>query len=171
MQWAVELFISLWEECEQRLNKGSSRATDIVIKPIRSSGMNSRGQIDLIDLQSQPHGSYKWILNYQVHLAKFLYLQPLERKSVVDATTTLLDIFLSTNGAPNILQSDNGQKFCEQWAYKTVAQSEAGARQTSTPTVTRQCWEIKWWSSLTAHFFDVWQQLHKLGPGPKVCTV
>ena len=108
-QRAVQLFISLCEECERRRNKGSSRA--FVIKPIRSSDMNSRGQVDLIDMQSQPDGSYKWILNYQDHFTKFLHLRPLERKSAVDVATALLDIFLSTNGALNILQSDNGREF------------------------------------------------------------
>ena len=73
--------------------------------------MNSRGQVDLIDMQSQPDGNFKWILNYQDHFTKFIHLRPLERKSAIDVATTLLDIFLMTNGAPNILQSDNGREF------------------------------------------------------------
>ena len=30
--------------------------------------MNSRAQLDLIDMQSQPDGDLKWILVYQDHL-------------------------------------------------------------------------------------------------------
>lgn len=39
--------------------------------------MNSRCQIDLIDMQAQPDGNYKLILVYQDHLTKFVNLRPL----------------------------------------------------------------------------------------------
>ena len=86
-QEAVTLFISFCEECERRRNRANSRC--IVVKPIRSSDMNSRGQVDLIDMQSQPDGNFKWILNYQDHFTKFIHLRPLERKSAIDVATTL----------------------------------------------------------------------------------
>ena len=47
-QEALTLFILFCEECEKRWNKANSRG--IVVKPIRSSDMNSRGQVDLIDM-------------------------------------------------------------------------------------------------------------------------
>lgn len=106
---AVKIFISLCEECQCRRNK-PTRA-NLVVKPIRSSDLNSRGQVDLIDMQSQPDGNFKWILNYQDHFTKFVHLRPLQRKCADEVALTLLDIFLTTNGAPHILQSDNGREF------------------------------------------------------------
>ena len=52
-----------------------------VIKPILSSTFNDRGQVDLIDMQSQPDGPFNWILHYQDHLTKFSYLRALKKKS------------------------------------------------------------------------------------------
>ena len=51
-QEAVTMFITFCEECERRRNRANSKS--IVVKPIRSSDLNSRGQVDLIDMQSQP---------------------------------------------------------------------------------------------------------------------
>ena len=106
---AVKIFISLCEECQCRRNK-TTRA-NLVVKPIWSSDLNSRGQVNLIDMQSQPDGNFKWILNYQDHFTKFVHLRPLQRKCADEVASTLFDIFLTTNGAPHILQSDNGREF------------------------------------------------------------
>ena len=57
--------------------------------------MNSRCQVDLIDMQSQPDGPYKHILNYQDHLTKMVVLRPLKSKTA--------DIFCD-KGAPRVLQ-------------------------------------------------------------------
>ena len=71
--------------------------------------MNSRAQVDLIDMQSQPDGDLKWILTYQDHLTKFVQLRPVKSKRASEIAYQLLDIF-SIFGAPNILQSDNGRE-------------------------------------------------------------
>eukprot|EP00102_Acyrthosiphon_pisum_P007693 XP_003243096.1 PREDICTED: KRAB-A domain-containing protein 2-like [Acyrthosiphon pisum] len=68
------------------------------------------GQVDVIDFQSVPDGKYKWILNYQDHNTKFIFLRPMESKRAIEVSTHLLSIFL-TFGAPSILQSDNGREF------------------------------------------------------------
>lgn len=52
------------------------------IKPILSKTFNDRGQIDLIDMQSNIYDGYTWILHYQDHLTKFSYLRPLRNKLV-----------------------------------------------------------------------------------------
>ena len=44
--------------------------------PIITHGMNMRGQVDLIDLQSMADGDYKYILNYQDHGIKDAYAEP-----------------------------------------------------------------------------------------------
>jgi len=38
----------------------------LVVKPILSKEMNSRCQMDLIDMQAQEINGYRYILNYQV---------------------------------------------------------------------------------------------------------
>ena len=62
--------------------------------------MNSRAQVDLIDMQSQ------WILAYQDHLTKFVQLFPVTSKREPEIAYGLFNIF-SIFGAPSISQSDN----------------------------------------------------------------
>lgn len=62
-------------------------------------------------MQSEANGEYKFILNYQDHLKKFVILRPLKRKTADAVADVLLDIFCIF-GAPNILHSDNGREFC-----------------------------------------------------------
>lgn len=60
---AYMIYLSLCEACElkkARVKKG------LVIKPILSKELNSRCQIDLIDMQAQSVNDFKYILNYQV---------------------------------------------------------------------------------------------------------
>ena len=50
------------------------------ITPILTETFNSRGQVDLIDMQPYPDGDFKWIMHYQDHLTKFSYLSALKTK-------------------------------------------------------------------------------------------
>jgi transposase InsO family protein len=75
--------------------------------------MNSRCQVDLMDMQSNPDRDVKFILVYQDHRTKFVLLLSLHSKRADEVTYHLLDIF-TTSGAPNILHSDNGREFCNQ---------------------------------------------------------
>ena len=72
--------------------------------------MNSRGQVDLIDMQSQADGEFKWILVYQDHLTKIVQLRATKSKRAAEVAYHLLDIFCIF-GAPAILQSDNRREF------------------------------------------------------------
>ena len=105
---AISVFLSNCEPCITKKSRQESRKT--VVKPITSSDFNSRAQVDLIDMQSQPDGDFKWIFHYQDHLTKFSTLRPLTSKRASEVAYTLLDVFL-TFGAPQILQSDNGREF------------------------------------------------------------
>jgi hypothetical protein len=82
----------------------------LVVKPIISSEMNSRCQVDLIDMQAQPDENNRFILVYQDHLTKYVLLKPLTHKRAEEVAYILLDIF-TIFGAPCILQSDNGREF------------------------------------------------------------
>ena len=90
--------------------KIESSKKGLVIKPMIFSEMNSRAQVDLIDMQSQPDGELKWILVYQDHLTKFGQLRPVTSTRAPEIAYQLLDIF-RIFGAPSILQSDNGREF------------------------------------------------------------
>ena len=57
------------------------------------SEMNSRAQIDLIGMQSQPLGDLKWILVYKDHLTKLLQLCPVKLKRAREIAYPLLNIF------------------------------------------------------------------------------
>jgi hypothetical protein len=75
-----------------------------------SNHMNSRCQIYLIDMQTEPDLDYRFILNYQHHLAKFTILKPLKTKIAEEVAYNVMDIFCIF-GAPFILQSDNEREF------------------------------------------------------------
>jgi hypothetical protein len=98
----IELFLSLCENCNMKkkhISKG------VVVKLF-----NSRGQVDLMDVQSNPDGKYKFIMVYQDHLTKFCNIKPLTSKKASEVAFNLIDVFILF-GAPHILQSDNGREF------------------------------------------------------------
>ena len=71
------------------------------MKSIVSNTMNSRCHVDLIDLQTQPDGEFKFILNYQDHLTK---------RAAVRGGLPCYRYFCML-GSPHILQSDNWREF------------------------------------------------------------
>lgn len=107
----IMLYLNLCEFCRKKC--GISKKV-LEVKPIViSKAMNSRCQIDLIDMQTQPDGDYKFILVYQDQLTKFVNLRPLTHKRAEEVARVLLDIF-TTFGAPAILQSDDGREFANE---------------------------------------------------------
>ena len=102
------LFKEMCEECQLKKRKIASKG--LVVKPLLSKDFNSRGRVDLVDMQSTRDGDFKFILHYQDHLTKFAVLRPLTSKLAAEVGFQLLDIFLLF-GAPHILQSDNGCEF------------------------------------------------------------
>lgn len=103
----IKIYNSLCEKCG--LKKSKARK-GIVVKPIVSSNVMSIGQVDFIDMQVQPDGAFKFILNCQDHFTKFCVLKPLIRKTAAAVADVLIEIF-SLIGPPVILQSDNGREF------------------------------------------------------------
>ncbi len=80
------------------------------LRPIVTSGFNTRGQVDLIDFQSMPDGDFRFLLNYIDHGIKFLFSIPITRKKGSCIAMALFHIF-TIIGPPMILQSDNGSEF------------------------------------------------------------
>lgn len=104
---AIQIYLSLCEQCQ---GKKKMKKKGLVVAPILSNHMNSRCQVDLIDMQTEPDGDYRFIFNYQDHLTKFTILKPLKTKTAEEVAYNLIDIFC-VFGAPFILQSDNGREF------------------------------------------------------------
>jgi hypothetical protein len=46
----------------------SAASKGLVVKPIVSKEFNSRGQMDLIDMQSLSYNDYRYIMVYQDHM-------------------------------------------------------------------------------------------------------
>jgi len=103
----IMIYLSLCMHCEK---KSSNPKRGLVSKPILHNAFNSRAQVDLIDMQSQSYNEFKFIMNYQDHLTKFVLLRPLKSKRAEEIAFNLIDIY-TTFGAPAILHSDNGREF------------------------------------------------------------
>ncbi|XP_041366789.1 KRAB-A domain-containing protein 2-like [Gigantopelta aegis] len=108
MRESTELFKSLCIECQKKRKRATTKG--VVVRPILSKDFGSRGQVDLIDMQSMTKAPYKWIIVYQNHLTKCCVLCPLTSERAAEVAFRLMDIFLLL-GAPQILQSDNGSEF------------------------------------------------------------
>ena len=86
----IQMYINL---CEPGNLKTSKVCRSLVVKPIISTDINSRYQVDLIDLQSQPDDDFKFILNYQDHLTKFVLLRPFYTKTAMEVAQQVIEIF------------------------------------------------------------------------------
>jgi hypothetical protein len=106
-RWACELFVKTCPSCI----RGSIRPTHKAgHRPIISLGFASRGQIDLIDMQSMPDGAFKWIMNYSDHGIKLCKFFSVCSKECRGVAWRLFNLFCFI-GPPAILQSDNGGEF------------------------------------------------------------
>ncbi|XP_003381040.1 KRAB-A domain-containing protein 2, partial [Trichinella spiralis] len=107
-QEACHLLFTFCEECHKK--RARKLPKSLVVKPLVSTNLMSRAQVDLINFQTMPDGDFKYIMTYFNHFTKFCILSPLKSKRAEEVASKLLEIFL-TFGAPSILQSDNGREF------------------------------------------------------------
>lgn len=98
-QEIISIYLSLCEVCHLKRSKTRKGLT---VKPIVHKEFNSRAQIDLIDMQSEADGEFKFILVYQDHLTKFVILRALTSKTALEVSKHVKDIFCIF-GAPSIL--------------------------------------------------------------------
>ena len=75
---ALKLFKSYCSVCQEKTKRPV--ATGVVVRPILSHDFNSKGQVDLVDMQSKACGSYIWIMVYQCHMTKFVIIRPITTK-------------------------------------------------------------------------------------------
>lgn len=74
------------------------------------SEMNSRCQVDLIDMQSKCDGEFCFIMVYQDCRTRFVQLRPLKTNSAEEVAKNLIEIFCIFD-VPMILQSDEDHEF------------------------------------------------------------
>jgi len=86
----IDLYLALCEQCQL---KEKTPKRGLVVCPIRPHYTNSRCQVDLIDMQSEPDVYYRFIMNYQDHLTKFTILRPLKSQTAEEEAYQLMDIF------------------------------------------------------------------------------
>lgn len=103
----IVIFVQCCEVCEK---KKSGMKKGVVVKPLVFSQFNSRAQLDLIDLQSQPDRDFHFVFVYQDHLTKFVVLRALTSKRSEEVLSHITDVF-SLLGPPSTLQTDNGREF------------------------------------------------------------
>lgn len=81
----IKVYLLLCQQCQL---KKKVKRKGLVVRPILTSEMNSRCQVDLIDMQSELDEDFRFILNYQDHLTKFNVLRALKTKTAEDIFTT-----------------------------------------------------------------------------------
>lgn len=104
-QSQIMCFLRCCQVCAQ---KKSGAKKNSLLKPVI---LNSRCQVDLVDLESRPDNEFKFVFVYQDCLTKFVILRPLTSRSVEEVADHLLDVFLLL-GPPFVLQSQYGREFC-----------------------------------------------------------
>ncbi|XP_033617842.1 SCAN domain-containing protein 3-like [Fukomys damarensis] len=104
----IMLYLTLCKPCQQKNSELKKVLTSKSIKEI-----NSRCQVDLIDMQLNPDGEYKFIMHYQRLHMKLSFLRSLKSKRPQEVTHALLYIF-AIIGAPSFLQCNNGREFSSQ---------------------------------------------------------
>ncbi|XP_046626230.1 zinc finger protein 135-like [Neodiprion virginianus] len=79
--------------------------------------IDSRCQVDIIDMRSDQVLDYKFILVYEDQASKFVILRPLRSKDMNAVVTELFDI-LTIIGPPRVLQSGNGREFASEIVHE-----------------------------------------------------
>ena len=119
-----QVCIAFCQDCPVCLKQKEVKKPRAGYMPIITHGMNVRGQVDLVDLQSMADGKYKYALNYQDHGIKDSYAEPLTSKTVLEIAFALIRIW-KIIGPPKILHSDNGREFSNLANMTGVALTDA----------------------------------------------
>ena len=134
--------------------------------------MNSRCQVDLIDMQFQAEEGYTFVTVYQDHLTKFVSLRPLQSNRAEEIAFQPTDIFL-TFGVPCVLHSDNGRvcEICDNGDLYIVARVKDRSRQTATQPKPRFCRTSQPRHTEYVGFMDGRQPYHELVKWSPLCAM
>ncbi|XP_046749294.1 zinc finger protein 888-like [Diprion similis] len=84
---------------------------------VSAERIDSRCQVDIIDMRNDQVLEYKFILVYEDQASKFVILRPLRSKDMKAVVTELFDI-LTIIGPPRVLQSGNGREFASEIVHE-----------------------------------------------------
>ena len=96
---AVKDVIRNCQRCAEKAKKKCSQ--NVVVRPILSTALNDRGQVDLIDYRTLPDGVFKWILHYKEHLTTFSTVEHRNRHEE--------KVHKNTAGEPIFRDPDDGE--------------------------------------------------------------
>jgi hypothetical protein len=82
-----------------------------IVKPILYNEVNSRYQVDLIDMQSNPDRDMKFLFVYHVYLTKFVLLRSLHSKRANEVAYHLLGTFSQLLGRQTFSTPTTGENF------------------------------------------------------------
>jgi hypothetical protein len=102
----IKIYRGICQECLQKTQPVIPENLQ-QLQFIFSETIGSCARVDLIDFSRRPDGPFKWVLHYVDHHSGFAHVDCLSNK---EAITVLLKI-LATAVIPEILHSDNGDKF------------------------------------------------------------
>ena len=66
----ISSYISRCARCVEKRSRKET-ASGVVVKPLSARDLNERGQVDLVDMQTNKDGGYRFILHYQEYLTSF----------------------------------------------------------------------------------------------------
>ena len=75
-RYLVQEYIKRCERCAEKRRRRET-ASGVVIHPLTVKDLNERGQVDLVDMQTNKDGNYRFILLYIEYLTKFHVIRPL----------------------------------------------------------------------------------------------
>ena len=134
----IMMYLNLCLPCQKKAKQPRKR---LVVRPMIFNDMNYRAQVDLIDIQTQQHDGYNWIMVYHEHLTKFVQLCPTKTKRAAEIAYLLMDIFCIL-GAPTVLQSDNGWELS--WFMDSLDIVRAKAPLREQIMTSRTCYLPEW---------------------------
>eukprot|EP00968_Pinguiococcus_pyrenoidosus_P013332 scaffold1220_cov259-Pinguiococcus_pyrenoidosus.AAC.4 len=100
---AVAIYTALCPVCAVQRERKGPRGAVLLQK---SNYCNERWQLDVLHMQQEPEGQYKWLCHVQDQQSKFTLLRPLASNSAEDVASALFDA-VADFALPTILQMDH----------------------------------------------------------------
>lgn len=102
----ITTFIETCDTCERK------NRSEFIWKSVMESHLESRGQVDFVDMTLFNDAYHKFMLIYRDQTTKFILLRPLMNLDIIEMANILVDIF-AMFGAPSVLQSLQNRFFLD----------------------------------------------------------
>lgn len=128
-------YVQSWLEKQENYQLHLHQPREKILRPIADKTINSRWQLDLVDLQkykSPQNHQRGWLFVAIDVFSKFAYVKAITQKTAVKVgqafEAILTENYGRTSGYPNVIQTDNGKEFlnkiikriCEQKSIKHI---------------------------------------------------